>query len=65
VRAGRAALIAVGAVAVFAAGVGLGQSLDDNDVDGAGTQTLVRTLDPLSLAPAARTTITVTTTAAP
>jgi hypothetical protein len=65
VTVGRAAVAAVGAVVIFVAGVGLGQSLDDNDVDGAATQTLVRTLEPLSLAPAARTTITVTTTAAP
>jgi hypothetical protein len=65
VTLGRAALLAIGAVVVFAAGVGLGQTLDDNDVDNAGTQTFVRTLDPLSLAPAARTTITVTTTAGP
>ena len=62
---GRAAVLAIGAAVVFAAGIGLGQALDDNDVDGAGTQTLVRTLEPLSLAPAARTTVTVTTTAAP
>jgi hypothetical protein len=65
VTLGRAALLGIGAVVVFAAGVGLGQTLDDNDADNAGTQTLVRTLDPLSLAPAARTTITVTTTAGP
>jgi hypothetical protein len=65
VTLGRAAVLGVGAVVIFAAGIGLGQSLDDNDADGAGTQTLVRTLDPLSVAPAARTTITVTTTANP
>ena len=57
---GRAVILAVGAAAIFAAGVGLGQALDDNPEDG-GTQTLLRTLDPLPLAPAARTTITVTT----
>ena len=50
---------------VFAAGIGLGQALDDDETDGSGTQTLVRTLDPLSLPPAARTTVTVTTTAEP
>ena len=56
----RAILLAVAAVVVFAAGVGLGQALDENSV-GNGTQTLVRTLNPLPLAPAAHETITVTT----
>jgi hypothetical protein len=65
VTLGRTAVLGIGAVVIFAAGVGLGQSLDDNDTEGSGTQTLVRTLDPLSIAPAARTTITVTTTANP
>ncbi len=57
----RAIILAVAAVVTFAAGVALGQALDDN-TQGDGTQTLLRTLDPLPLAPAARTTITVTTT---
>jgi hypothetical protein len=48
-----------GAVVVFAVGVGVGQSLHDNPRPG-GTQTLVRTLKPLPLAPAARETVTVT-----
>jgi len=64
VTLGRAAILGVGAAIVFAAGIGLGQALDDNSQSG-DTQTLVRTLDPLSLAPAARTTVTVTTTAEP
>jgi hypothetical protein len=42
-------------------GLALGQSLDDNP-DPAQTQTLVRTLNPLPVAPAARETVTVTTT---
>jgi hypothetical protein len=54
----------LGAAAIFAAGVGLGQALDENDDDG-GTQTGIRTLNPLPLAPAARTTVTVTTTPSP
>jgi hypothetical protein len=56
--------VALGAAAavIFAAGVGLGQALDDNP-RGGGTQTVLRTLDPLPLAPAARTTVTVTTSA--
>ncbi len=57
---GRIVLLAVAAALIFAAGVGLGQALDDNAESG-GTQTLLRTLDPLPLPPAAQTTITVTT----
>ena len=63
-RAGRVAVLAAGTVVVFAAGIGLGQALDDS-TDAGDTQTLVRTLTPQSLAPAARTTVTVTTTASP
>ena len=47
------------AVATFAIGVAVGESLRDNPRPG-GTQTLVRTLQPLPLAPAARETVTVT-----
>jgi hypothetical protein len=65
VTPGRAVIVGVGAVVIFAAGIGLGQALDDNEPGGSGTQTFVRTLDPLSLPPAARTTVTVTTTAEP
>jgi hypothetical protein len=46
-------------VVVFGLGIGLGQALNDNPKTG-GTQTLVRTLRPLPLAPAARETVTVT-----
>ena len=49
----------VGAVVVFAVGIALGEALHDNPAPG-GTQTLVRTLKPLPLAPAARETVTVT-----
>ncbi len=52
-------LLAAGVVVVFGLGIGLGQALNDNPEPG-GTQTLVRTLRPLPLAPAARETITVT-----
>lgn len=55
----RVVLIAVGAVLVFAIGVALGEALHDNPQSG-GTQSLVRTLQPLPLAPAARETVTVT-----
>ena len=48
------------AVLLFVIGVAVGESLHDNPKPG-GTQTLVRTLKPLPLAPAARETVTVTT----
>jgi hypothetical protein len=49
----------VGAVVLFVIGVAVGESLHDNPKPG-GTQTIVRTLKPLPLAPAARETVTVT-----
>lgn len=52
-------LIAAALVVAFVVGIALGESLDDNSSPG-GTQTLVRTLKPLPLAPAARETVTVT-----
>jgi len=55
----RVVLVAVGAVIVFAVGVALGEALHDSPSTG-GTQTLIRTLQPLPLAPAARETVTVT-----
>jgi hypothetical protein len=51
----RVALLALLAI-VFVAGVGLGEALHDRP--GVGTQTLVRTLEPLTLTPE---TVTVTT----
>jgi hypothetical protein len=62
-RRGRAGiLLALGAAVIaFVLGIALGQALDDNPEPG-GTQTLVRTLNPLPLAPAARETVTLTTT---
>jgi len=50
----------IGAVLLFVIGVAVGESLHDNPKPG-GTQTIVRTLRPLPLAPAARETVTVTT----
>jgi hypothetical protein len=50
----RLAILAV----VFAAGLALGQALEDNP-DPGGTQTQIRTLKPLELAPE-RETVTVT-----
>lgn len=55
------ALAAVaGLVVAFVVGIALGEALHDNPT-GSGTQTIVRTLRPLPLPPAARTTVTVTT----
>lgn len=51
--------VAAGAIVVFGVGVAVGEALHDNPRPG-GTQTLVRTLEPLPLAPAARETVTVT-----
>ena len=56
----RVAVVALVLVA-FAVGVALGESLREGPSP-AGTQSLVRTLKPLPLAPAARTTVTVTVT---
>jgi hypothetical protein len=56
----RIVVAAVVVLVVFAVGVAVGEALHDNSTPG-GTQTLVRTLDPLPLAPAARETVTVTT----
>jgi hypothetical protein len=56
----RLAVTAVALAAVFALGVALGEALHDNPRPG-GAQTLVRTLKPLPLAPAARETVTITT----
>ena len=55
----RRALVVVGLVVTFVVGTAVGQSLDDGTKP-AGTQTLVRTLKPLPMAPAARETVTVT-----
>jgi hypothetical protein len=59
VKVWRAIFLAIAVVFVFLAGVGLGEALHDNP-DDTGTQTLVRTLQPLPLAPAARSTVTIT-----
>jgi hypothetical protein len=50
---------AAAAVVIFVVGVAVGEALHNNPRPG-GTQTLVRTLRPLPLAPAARETVTVT-----
>lgn len=48
-------------VVVFAVGIAVGEAIHDNSTPG-GTQTIVRTLNPLPVAPA-RVTVTVTTSA--
>jgi hypothetical protein len=55
----RRLLLAAAALLIFALGVAVGQALNDNP-DPHGRQTLIRTLSPLPLAPAARETVTVT-----
>jgi hypothetical protein len=55
----RALLLLVAIVAVFGVGVAVGEALHDNPRPG-GTQSLVRTLRPVPLAPAALETVTVT-----
>ena len=55
----RLLLAVVAAAVVFVIGIAVGESLHDNPKPG-GTQTLVRTLKPLQLAPAARETVTIT-----
>jgi hypothetical protein len=55
----RRLLVVAGLLAALAVGVALGEALDDGAAP-AGTQTLVRTLQPLPLAPAARATVTIT-----
>ena len=55
------ALVGAGLLVSFVVGIAVGESLHDNPAPG-GTQTLVRTLQPLPLEPAARTTVTVTVT---
>jgi hypothetical protein len=57
----RLAVVALGLVLAFALGVALGEALHDSP-DAGGTQSIVRTLQPLPLAPAAVSTVTVTTT---
>lgn len=55
----RRLLVALGVVVVFVIGIAVGEAIHDNPSSG-GTQTLVRTLKPLAVAPAARETVTVT-----
>jgi hypothetical protein len=52
-------LLAIAFVVVFVVGLAVGEALQDSPKPG-GSQTLVRTLQPLPLAPAALETVTVT-----
>lgn len=55
----RRILALLGIVVAFVVGIAVGESLNDGSRP-SGNQTLVRTLNPLPLAPAARETVTVT-----
>jgi hypothetical protein len=55
----RRLLLAAALIVVFVVGIAVGEAAHDNSTPG-GTQTLVRTLKPLPLAPAALQTVTVT-----
>jgi len=55
------AVVAFALALAFVVGIALGEALNDNPSPG-GTQSIVRTLNPLPLAPAARQTVTVTVT---
>lgn len=55
----RRLLVLAGLVVAFLVGIGLGEAIHDNPSPG-GTQSLIRTLHPLPLVPAARETVTVT-----
>ena len=55
----RRLVLAAALIVVFVVGIALGEALNDGS-GGTGTQTLVRTLKPLPVAPAARETVTVT-----
>ena len=55
----RAVVVAAVLALVFVVGIAVGEALHDQPKPG-GSQTLVRTLTPLPLAPAARETATVT-----
>jgi hypothetical protein len=56
---GRLLAALAGAVVVFGIGVAVGEALHDNPSP-SGDQTVVRTIEPLQVAPAAISTVTVT-----
>lgn len=58
-RARRRLLLLLALAVAFVAGLGLGDALNDHPAG--GNQTIVRTLYPLSIAPAAAETVTITT----
>ena len=55
----RRLLLAVGLVVAFVAGIGVGEALDEQPQTG-GTQTVVRTLRPVSVTAVPAETVTVT-----
>jgi len=56
----RPVVLVVVLAVVFAVGVAVGEALNDNPAPG-GSQTLIRTLEPIPFAPGATATVTVTT----
>ena len=58
-RLGRRLLVAGGLALAFVAGIGLGEALDDQPQAG-GSQTVVRTLQPVSITAVPAETLTVT-----
>ena len=56
----RRLIVLLSLAAVFLAGIGVGESLNDRP-DLSGNQTLIRTLNPLPITPAATETGTITT----
>jgi hypothetical protein len=58
------AIVAAALVVAFVVGIAVGEALHDNPEPG-GTQTLVRTLQPLPLEPAPGSTVTVTVPSTP
>ena len=60
-RLGPALAVLVALVVVFGIGVAVGEALHDNPAPSGGDRTVVRTIEPLQVAPAAATTVTVTT----
>jgi hypothetical protein len=57
----RPGLVVLTALVVFGIGVAVGEALHDNPAPSGGDRTVVRTIEPLQVAPAAATTVTVTT----
>lgn len=60
-RVGPGVAVVVALVVFFGIGVAVGEALHDNPASDGRDRTVVRTIEPLQVAPAAATTVTVTT----